>query len=140
MNLYRSLSIERQPDESLLKILEQLAREGYLQNNRYLDVEFDCSSNPRFVEVICSMKNLKILFGRKLTLEDLAHVFESCSKITNLFIPANGRKMSEMAEHLKNQLRSGFQRLRYLDLKQIDNDSWPVIQEMLTYVNRCQIF
>jgi hypothetical protein len=134
MNLYRLLSIERPPDENLLIILERLAGEGYLQNNRRLDVELDCSSNHRIVEVICSMKNLKILrfFCKNLTLEDLAHVFQSCPQLTNLFIPANGRKMSEVTEHLKNQLRIGFQKLRHLSLLQIDDDSWPVMQEMLT--------
>jgi pantothenate kinase len=126
--------MERKPDKSLFKILERLAREGYLQNNRRLYVKFDCSSNHRIVEVICSMKNLEELrfLGKKLTLEVLAHVFESCSKITQLIIPVNGRKMSEMAEHLKFQLRPGFQRLRHLRILQMDNDSWPVIQEMLT--------
>ena len=61
MNLYRWLFIERPPDESFLKILERLAEEGYLQNNRKLDVDFDFSSNSRFVEVICSMENLETL-------------------------------------------------------------------------------
>jgi hypothetical protein len=132
--VYRSLKIDDPPDESLLKILERLAGEGYLQNNRRLNVEFDCSQSFRFVELICSMKNLKTLrlFGKEMTLEDLARVFQSCSKLNDLFIPANGRKMSEVAEHLKNQLRPGFQKLRRLGLKQIDDDSWPVIQEMLT--------
>ena len=147
MNLYRSLSIERPSDESLLKILERLAGEGYLQNNRkfdvefngsqnnsHLDVQFDFSSNSRFVEVVCSMENLKLLdlLHYELTLEDLARVFQSCSKVTNLLIPAKGRKMSELDEHLKNQLKIGFQRLRRLYVQQTDDDSWPVIQEMLT--------
>jgi hypothetical protein len=135
MNLYRSLMFKRLPDEIFLKILERLAEEGYLQNNRQLDLQFDCSCSSQFVKLISSMKNLETLrsFGKELTLEDLAHVFQSCSKITNLRINANGCKISEMAEHLKFQLRSGFQKLRRLRLVCfINNDSWPGIQEILT--------
>ena len=117
MNLYRSLSIEGPPDESLLKILERLAGEGCLQNNRRLNGQFDCSSNSRFVEVICSMKNLESLdfHEHELTLDRLAHVFQSCSKLTELNIGTEC-KPPEMDEHLKNQLRSRFQKLRRLDL------------------------
>jgi hypothetical protein len=144
MNLNRSLSIERPPDESLLKILERLAGEGYLQSNRqficYINwdqflMKLDCSRSSRFVKLICSLKNLEKLnlFGYDLTLVDLSHVFQSCSKLTSLYVTTNEYKMLEMDEHLKNQLKPGFQRLRCLDLVcYIDNDSWPVIQEMLT--------
>ena len=135
MNLYRWLFIERPPDESFLKILERLAEEGYLQNNRKLDVDFDFSSNSRLVEVICSMKNLETLnLGEhELTPDALAHVFQSWSKLIEQDIAALKYKTLEMGEHLKNQLRSGFRRLRRLDVAcSIVNDTWPVIQEMMT--------
>jgi hypothetical protein len=117
--------------------VEQLAGEGYLQTNRQLEcnVKFanvDCS---RFVELICSMKNLETLnlFDHELTPDVLAHVFQSCYKLTNLHIATYKYKTHEMAEHLKNQLRSGFQRLRRLHLVCfIDKVKWPAIQEILT--------
>jgi hypothetical protein len=119
MNLYRSLIIERPPDESLLKLLEWLAEEGFLQNN--LKLHF------------WSMKNLEELDLFVYEPEVLARVFESCSKITDLLIDTYEYETREMAEHLKNQLRSGFQRLRRFEFGCfIDNDSLPVIQEMLT--------
>jgi hypothetical protein len=135
MNLYRSLGIERPPDESLFKILERLAGEGYLQNNRHLDLKFDCSRSSRFVELICSMKNLESLDVNEhdLAPDVLAYVFKSCSKLIEMDIAIQEYKMYEMAEHLKIQLRSGFQKLRRLDLIfSIDDDTLPVIQEMLT--------
>jgi hypothetical protein len=135
MNLSRSLFIDRLPDESLFNILERLAREGYLQNNRRLDLQFDCSCSSRFVELICSMKNLESLDldEHDLTPDDLAHVFQSCSKLIEMDIAIEKYKTYEMAEYLKNQMRPGFQKLRRLDLVCfIDNDSWPVIQEILT--------
>ena len=135
MNLYRSMLIERLPDDSLFKILERLVEEGYLQNNRKLGVNLYVSLSSRFVEVICSMKNLESLGlgAHDLTPDVLAHVFQSCSKITNLFVSTKTYKTLEMAEHLKNQLKSGFQKLRYFIFEcSIDNDTWPVIQEMLT--------
>jgi hypothetical protein len=113
-----------------------MALEGYLENNRQLEVERTIrSSDSRFVELTCSMKNLEELdlFGCELTLEDLAHVFQSCSQITNLSITGDSDEMPNMTEHLKNQLRPGFHKLRRLDLRcSIYNDSWLVLQEMLT--------
>ena len=53
--------IGRLPEDSLFNILERMAGEGYLQNNRNLAVDFDFSSNPRFVEMICSMRNVESL-------------------------------------------------------------------------------
>jgi hypothetical protein len=112
--------------------LERLAEKGYLQNNRQLIVENNFLTSPQLVEVISSMKNLEKL-DVDLTLEDLARVFQSCSKLVELHITTDGCEMLEMAEHLKDQLRSVFQKLRCLDLLCfIDNGSWPVIQEMLT--------
>jgi len=136
MNLYRSLSIERPPDESLLKLLERLAEEGYLQNNLKLDVQFHCSRNSRFFEVICSMKNLETLklFEDDLTLDSLTHVFQSCPKLIELHICTQVCITQKMDNHLKNQLKSGFQRLRWFDLNICFTDSHTMseIQEMLT--------
>jgi hypothetical protein len=129
MNLYRSLRIERAPDKRLFKILELLAWGGYLQNNRQLfmalPVAFDCSLSSRFVEVICSVKNLEELdlLGYELAPDVLANVFQSCSKLIKLGIRTHKYKTAEMAEHLRNRLRSGFQKLRCLELDcPIDND------------------
>ena len=135
MNLYRSLRIGRLPDESLFKILERLAVERYFLNNRKLIVTFKGFRSSRFDELICSMKNLETLisFYYYLTPEFLARVFQSCSKLIELDIANFGRETREIAENLKNQLKSGFQRLRYFSfLCFITNDSWPRIQEMLT--------
>ena len=87
MNLYRSLVLTRlRPDESLFKILERLAVERYLQNNRKFIATCNWSRTSRFVEVISSMKNLETLnsFGHYLTPEFLARVFQSCSKLIEL--------------------------------------------------------
>ena len=135
MNLYRSLVLTRLPDESLFKILERLAIEGYLLNNRKLFVTFKGSRSSRFDELICSMKNLEKLdlLSCDLTLEVLALVFQSCSKIIELNISIWGFKTPEVPEHLKNQLKSGFQRLRYFEFEcLVEDDTWPVIQEMCT--------
>jgi hypothetical protein len=118
-----------------LKILERLAEEGYLQNTQqFHEYQFGLPYMSPFFEVLCSMKNLKYLYlSYHLTLEALAHVFHSCSKLTELRISTSGIEMGEMGEELFNQLRTGFQRLTYLDLEYfINNDSWPGFQEMLT--------
>jgi hypothetical protein len=135
--MYRSLFIERLRDGSLFNILKWLAEEGYLQNNRRLKVQSDYSCIFRFPEMTCSMKNLESLDLDEdlLTPDALAHVFQSCSKITHLHIKADGwcGEMFNMDEHLKNQLRTGFQKLRCLYLVcYIDDDTWPMFQEMLT--------
>jgi hypothetical protein len=81
------------------------------------------------------MENLeKLDLGeQELIPEDLANVFQYCSKLTNLHIATFDYRTLEMDEHLKIQLRSGFQKLRCLDLEcLVYNDTWPVIQEMLT--------
>jgi hypothetical protein len=131
---YRSLVL-RLTDESHFSILRRLAKDGYLQNTRQIRMpgfKLFWPFRSQLVKVICSMKNLeKIYLNWQLTLEDLAHVFQSCSKITNLQIVTYDCKTLEMTEHLKNQLRSGFQKLRRLDVV-FDKDSWPLTQEMLT--------
>jgi hypothetical protein len=135
MNLYRSLRIISLRDKSIFKILERLAEEGYLQNTQQFgEYQFCLFHMSPFFEVLCSMKNLKKLYlSYDLTLEALAHVFQSCSKLTELRISASEFKMDEMGEEVLNQLRTGFQRLRCLDLEYlIDNDSCPGLQEILT--------
>jgi len=81
------------------------------------------------------MKNLGKLTLKAyyLKLEDFAPVFQSCSKLSELNISANGLKIDEMREDLVDQLRSGFRKLRRLCIRYcINNDSWQGIQEMLT--------
>jgi hypothetical protein len=100
-----------------------------------LIVTFEGPRSSRFVEVICSMKNLEQLhlFDYELIPEVLARVFQSCSKITDLRITATEYEMFKMPDQLKSQLRPSFQRLRYFYFQcSIDNYSWLVIQEMLT--------
>ena len=133
MNLYRSLVFTRLPDESLFKILERLANEGYLLNNREFIVTFE-SPSSRLNELICSMKNLEKLnlLSCELTIEALANVFQSCSKIIELNIMIWGLETREVA-YLKNQLIPGFQRLQYFEFQcLVEDDTWPVIQEMCT--------
>ena len=137
MILYRWLMIERLPDESNFNILERLAGEGYLQNTqKFTELESYFLHISPFVKVICSLKNLKKLdlyCECERTLEDLARVFQSCSKLTELNTSAFGCKMDEMTEDLIDKLRPGFQRLRRLDiLCSINNDSWLGFQKMLT--------
>ncbi len=137
----RSLEINRQgfqedsADNSLIIILKWLAAEGYLKNNHLLVVKIPCSRSSPLFEVICSMRNLQTLglFDSELTLEDLACVFLSCSDITFLNISEHTCTMFKKFEHIKNQLRPGFQRLQYFALASpINNIVWPVIQETLT--------
>jgi len=131
--------IERLPagssrhDESLFKILERLAGEGYLQNTQqFVGCESHFLQISSFVNIMCSMENLEKLTSHAchLTLEDLARVFQSCSKLSELNILVTD---FEMDQDVKNQLRPGFQRLRrFFIVCFMDNFSWPVIQEMLT--------
>jgi hypothetical protein len=143
MNLYRLLRIERLPNKSRFNILKRLTLEGHLENNRHLDMKRTIRvSDCRFVKLFCSMKNLETLdlLFQELTLEDLANVFQSCSKLVLLCVATRACKTLDMAEHLKNQLRAGFQRLRYLylewlfynDSRLVNHQSPMVIQEMLT--------
>ena len=81
------------------------------------------------------MKNLEKLSsnGHFLTLEDLARVFQSCSKLVELDIFVFEFEMDEVDDDLVDQLRPGFQRLRRLDLEYfIDDDTWPGFQQLLT--------
>jgi hypothetical protein len=62
--------------------------------------------------------------------EDVPKLFRSCPKLTELRMKLASQKV-EMNEGLKNELRSGFQRLRLFELNWCI-DSWPLIQEMFT--------
>jgi hypothetical protein len=125
----------RLSDESLnpYKILERLAEKGHLQNTQQFEGrEFDWSHTSSYVKVICSMKNLEKLTSNasRLTLKDLALVFQSCTKLIELDIFAF---KCYMDEDIKNRLRSGFQTLRRLRLAMnVVNLPCPVMQEMLT--------
>ena len=92
----------------------------------------------RLFQVIRPMNNLEKLhlLECKLTLiEDIRQLFRSCPKLTGLrvrlFDPnrVERERFKQMNEELKNELRSGFQRL--FELHWII-DSCPVIQEIFT--------
>jgi hypothetical protein len=113
-------------------ILERLADGGYLKNSRRMNAQWH--SIPPLFRVIRSMNNLESLrlFMCELTLtEDVPQLFRSCPKLTELRVRLVESQKLEMNEDLKNELRSGFQRLRLVELHW-DIDSWPLIQEMFT--------
>ena len=139
MIFYRSLMIHG--NKRNLKILERLAEKGYLPNTRQFEgfeyhlLHISLLLTSSLVPIICSMKNLEklTLNAYYVKLSELAPVFQSCSELSELNILANGLKMDEMGEVLVDQLRSGFRRLRQLDVAcSINKDLWPGIQEMLT--------
>ena len=124
--------------QSRLIILERLADEGCFQNNRRMFVKSVRPFIARLFQVIRPMKNLEKLhlLEFKLTLiEDIRQLFRSCPKLTGLrvrlFDPnrVERERFKQMNEELKNELRSGFQRL--FELHWII-DSCPVIQEIFT--------
>ena len=120
--------------------LGRLVKGGYFRNTRQLIVDSWWPSILLFFRVICSMTALeKIeLLNWKLILteEDLAQLFQSCLKLTELHLALNGStrfdcQMLEANEELENKLRPGFERLRLFELNW-DIDSWPVIQRIFT--------
>jgi len=119
--------------------LRRLVDGGYFQSTRQVIVDSEWPSIPRFCRVICSMTNLEKLelLHLKMTLtEDLALLFQSCPKLTELHLrlcDSNrfDRQMLESNEELLSELRSGFERLRFFELKWEIN-SWPVIQGIFT--------
>ena len=134
MNFYRSLEINNERDESLVKIVERLAEKGYFKNTQqFIGFESDLSNISSFVKIICSMKNLEKLTSNAdhQRLGDLALVFQSCSKLIKIHIPTLKFEFDNMDGALIDQLRPGFQRLRCLDLD-CSMVLWAGIQEMLT--------
>ncbi len=126
--------------ESLLTILKRLADGGYIKNNRQWIMSVGWSRGPWLFPVIRSMNNLEKLhlFECNLTLtEDLPQLFQSCPQLKDLrirlFDPnrVECERLKQMNEHPKNELRSGFQRLRLLKFYW-GIDSWSVIQEIFT--------
>jgi hypothetical protein len=121
-------------DDSCRIILERLVDDGYFQNNRQLILSSWWSSLLRLFQVISSMTHLEkiSLLHWKLTLaEDLLQMFRSCPKLTELHLELVESQMLQMNEELKNELRSGFQRIQLLELHWYI-DSCLIIQEILT--------
>jgi len=124
--------------ESRLITLEWLADGGYFRNNRKMIVNWRWPSIARLFRVNRSMINLEkmSLLKWELTLtEDLARLFQSCPKLTELHLRLRDilfeHQKLEMGEKLENELRSGCQRLRLFELVW-DIDSWPAIQKIFT--------
>ena len=120
--------------ESRQVIFERLVNRGHLQNSRQLVVNYICPSIPWIFRVICSMNNLEklsLLECEPNLAEDLPQLFRSCLKLTQLHLTQLKSQKMEMGEALKNELRSGFQRLKIFDLEWGINP-WPAIQEILT--------
>ena len=117
-------------------IFERLAKEGCLKKNRELSLPFNHESYiPWFLGNVCFMRNLEKLnlWGGELKLEHLVPFFRSCPKLVELHSNLKVGEKLEMDEGLKDILRKGFQRLRLFEFYgRIDNDTWPVIQEILT--------
>ena len=69
----------------------------------------------------------------EITLEQLLTLFRSCPELVELSLELDAKQKLEMDNCLKNELRTGFQKLRRLMFYgHIDNDSWPVIKEIVT--------
>jgi hypothetical protein len=68
-----------------------------------------------------------------LRLKQLVPLFGSCPKLVELDLELIVSEKLDIDEQQKNILVQGFQRLKHLRFQSlIDNDSWPVIREMLT--------
>jgi hypothetical protein len=118
--------------EGHLITLKRLVARGLLKNIREMGVNSCGLSDPLICRVICSMTHLeKLSFAECQLTEDLAPLFRSCPKLTELHVTIVKSQKSEMIEELKNELRSGFQTLRLLELDSCFI-SGPAIQEMLT--------
>jgi hypothetical protein len=118
--------------DSRLITLERLVVGGYLKNNRQMIASSSYPSLPRLFRVVCSMTELEKLtvfdWNVRLT-EDFPQLFRSCPKLTELRLKLAANL--EMGEDPKNELRSGFQRLRLFELDWYMN-SGSLIQEMFT--------
>jgi hypothetical protein len=136
----KDCSRDGQKHANRLITLRRLADGGYFQNSRQVMGDSEWPSIPRFFRVICSMTNLETLslLNWKLTLteEDLAQLFRSCPRLTELHLTLYNsnrfdRHMLEGNEEVINDLRPGFERLRLFELKW-GIYSWPVIQRIFT--------
>jgi hypothetical protein len=116
------------------QVFERLVEGGFLTNNRKLYVRCHLSHFPQFQRYICSMKKLENLtLSCEMKLEQLLPLFRSCPKLVRLNFKLISSEKLELDEQQKNVLVQGFQRLEDLWFKiHIDNDSLPVIREMLT--------
>jgi hypothetical protein len=143
MVFYRSLFI-KYPDGfwqatfriNTINILEQLAANGVLTNNRSLAVltYLGSAEHPRLLQAFF-MKNLEklVLVDCDLRQYDLKHLFQSCRKLIELRIKQLEFVGVEIDQHLKKALRQGFQRLQICEMHFIIRPhSWPVFQEIVT--------
>ncbi len=72
------------------------------------------------------------LFDFEITVEQLSTLFQSCPELVELNVKLDVRQKLEMDYCLKNELRTGFQKLKLLTFcGHIDNDSWPAIKEIV---------
>jgi hypothetical protein len=120
--------------ESRLIILKRLVNRGLLKNNRQMILNYICPSIPWIFRVISCMANLEklsLLKWEPKLAEYLPQLFRSCPKLTDLHLRLVESQKLEMGESLKNELRSGFQRLKIFELGWGIN-SWPAIREILT--------
>ena len=120
-------------DESHMITLDRLAVGGYFQNNRQMIVN-SCWPVPRLFQVLRYMNNLEklnLLECHVTLTEELPQLFRWCPKLIELHLTTFESQELEMYEGLKNELRSGFQRLRLLELEW-GIDSWSVIVEIFT--------
>jgi hypothetical protein len=122
--------------ETCLIILERLVDRGFFQNNRQMVVKWDWPSIPGLFRIFRSMAELEKvnLFSCSLTRTDhLPQLFRSCPKLIELHLSLYENPNLEMNEELKNELRSGFQRLRLLELRSYIYPPQPhIIQEIFT--------
>ena len=119
--------------KELPKIMELLADEGRLKNNCALVVDTERPLGPRFLQIKCSMTNLKILdiMEYELKFSDLACLFQSCAKLIELRMKLSQCINSEIDEDCRSHIRLGFQRLRWFELVCILVNSWELVQEIL---------
>ena len=114
--------------------LDRLEAGGFLKNNRQMIVVDYWPSFQRLCRVLRSMTDLETLslLEWKLSLtQGLPQLLRSCPKLTELRLKLVESQKLKMNEEFKNKLRSGFQRIRLLDLYW-GIESGPVIQEILT--------
>jgi hypothetical protein len=73
------------------------------------------------------------LYQFEITLEQLSNLFRSCPDLVELSVELDFIQKLEMDDCQRNDLRRGFQKLKRLTFcGHIDNDSWPVIKEIVT--------